>query len=506
MLLCLRYLFTISSCFAIAFSQPQFKGGRENLGKEVNDAFDQVRPVFSADGSTLYFSQGSGKNLQYEIWRTTTDSVGRITGKQLVKALTPNTASPKYVLQSQSAHQLLVNGFYDVENNTLQYSRGISAIDISKAGETFNPAAFQKQHNRVLDSLFRKRNIFPVYHSFSHAWYWTDDAGGNTDIYLLPVGKNAGDTPLKLPASINTQYNELTPWLDDEGRYLYFASDRPGGYGETDIWVTERLDNSFANWSTPVNLGPVVNTSKSETYFIIDPGEVYAYVVSDKSGFGKNDIFRIALRPNKDAAFLSPLLIPSDKPDTSLLFQPQLHRISNIVFLLDISHSMAESRKMVLLKKAMYRLAQQLRATDRISIVTFGSGVEVLLNPQWLKTKADIFDAIQLLSANGGATNIGAGLKRAYEQADMSFLKEGNNQLLLVTDGVFTLKPADEQLVLEHSPVLFTTVIVGNDEAVSTAVAPLVQKARGQLLRMTDEAVDLNLLLQNVRANSRIKN
>ncbi len=506
MLLCLRYIFLPFSCFAIALAQPQFKGGRENLGKEVNDAFDQVRPVFSTDGSILYFSQGSGKNLQYEIWRTTADSIGRITGKQSIRALTPNTNVPKYVLQSQSAHQLTVNGFYDVENSNLQYSRGISTIDISKAGEVFNPALFQKQHNRVLDSLFRKRNIYPVYHPFSHAWYWTDDAAGNSDIYVLPVGKNAENVPIKLSAIVNSQYNEITPWLDDEGRYLYFASDRPGGYGETDIWVTERLDASFTNWSKPVNLGPIVNTNKSESYFTIDPANVYAYVVSDKSGFGRNDIFRIALRLATDEAAMSPLLIPSDKPDTSILFQPETHRTNNIVFLLDISHSMAESRKMVLLKKAMYRLAQQLRPTDRISIVTFGSGVEVLLNPQFVKSKADIFDAIQMLSANGGATNIGAGLRQAYGQADLSFLQDGNNQMLLVTDGVFTLKPADEQLVLEHGQILLTAVIVGNDEAVSKSVEPLVEKAHGQLLRMKDENISLNLLLQNVRANSRIKN
>ena len=504
---CLRAIFILFLLHGIAMGQPRFKGVRENLGKEVNDGFDQVRPVLSADGTVLYFSQGSGKNLQYEIWKTTTDSLGRITGKQLVKAVNPNTLAPKYVLQSLSARRLLVNGQYDVENNTLQNSRGLSVIDLSKTNNVFNPTVFEKQHNRVLDSVFRRRSIYPVFHPFAHVWYWAnEDDNGNSDIYILPSGKNVPFTPIRLPSTINTRYNETTPWLDDEGRYLYFASDRPGGFGETDIWAVERLDNSFTNWGTPVNLGPAVNTNKSESYFTIDPASVYAYLVSNKSGFGRNDIYRIVLQPEQEEAAMSPLLISSDKPDTSLLLQPATHRTNNIVFLLDISHSMAESRKMVMLKKAMYRLAQQLRPTDCISIVVFGSGVEVLLSPQFTKSKAAIFDAIQLLSANGGATNISGGLQRAYEQSDLSFLKEGNNQLLLVTDGVFSLKPADEQLVLKHPQILFTTVIVGNDEAVSKTVAPLVEKAGGQLLKMDNEAVGLNLLLQNVRANSRIKN
>lgn len=504
---CLRLIGSVVICSSImvtGFAQPKFKGIRENLGKEVNDEFDQVNPVFATDGSILYFSQGSGPNLQYQVWHTLSDTAGRITGKQKIGALHPNITGARHILGTQSSHRFLVNGVFEVNGGRLQYSRGLSAIDLTKAGETFNPALFQKWPNPILDSLFRRHTFYPRYHSFTQVYYWSMDKDGQTDIYFL-VSRKDSSTIIKLPAAINTLFNETTPWLDDEGRYLYFASNRPGGFGETDIWVTERLDGTFTKWSTPVNSGPAINTNKSESDFIIDPGSTYAYFASDKSGFGRNDLFRIALQQADSTAGASPLLLIGDRPDTSVLFQPQTHVISNIVFLLDISHSMAQSRKMVTLKKAMYRLAQQLRPADRISIITFGGSVEMLLAPKYVKNKADMLDAIQLLSANGGATNISAGLQWAYEQATQHFLPGGNNQVMLVTDGVFKLKPSDEQRIVQHTNILLTAVVVGNDEAVDKALTPILQRAGGQLLHLQNESADLNLLLQNVRANARIK-
>ena len=492
---------------AITFSvvgQPVFKGSRENIGKEVNDAFSQVQPVFSTDGATLFFSQGSGVNQQLEVWKTITDSMGRIVGKEKIKALNPNINQPKYVLQSLSSHQYLVSGYYNVYNKKLIYGRGVSTFDMAKAQDDFVPEALEKKSSRTLDSLFRRNNIFPFYHPFFKLYAWSQGDGSQSDIYLLLNDGNTIAPPqiIKLPAPVNTAFDEITPWLDDEGRYLYFASNRPGGLGESDIYVCERLDATFKNWSTPRNLGPSVNTNKAEYNFIIDPFGAYAYFVSEKNTFGKADIFRIGLQQQDSLHGFSPMLLSTEKPDTSVQFRQNVHAPNNICFLLDISHSMAESRKIILLKKSMYRLVQQLRATDKVSIVIFGSGVETILSGQFAKNKAEILDAIQTLNANGGATNISAGLQRAYEQINEHFIPGANNQLFVVTDGVFKLKPADEQRAVSNKNILLTAVVVGNDPNTSTAFAPLVNKTNGQMLYIKNETQDINLLLQNVRANA----
>jgi von Willebrand factor type A domain/WD40-like Beta Propeller Repeat len=488
-------------------AQPIFKGIRENIGKEVNDQFNQVQPVFSTDGATLFFSQGSGVNQQLEVWKTISDSIGHIIGKEKIKALNPNINQPKYMLQSLSSHQYLVSGSYTVYNKQLIYGRGISLFDMAKAKEDFVPEFLVKKSSKTLDSIFRRNAIFPFYHPFLQCYLWSQSDGNQSDIYLLlNEGSNfVKPIIIKLPATVNSGFNEITPWLDDEGRYLYFASDRPGGLGETDIYVSERLDGSFKNWSTPKNLGLAVNSNKADYNFIISPFASHAYFVSEKNTFGKADIFRIGLQQQDSTDGFSPLLLPTEKPDTSLQFKPNIHLPNNITFLLDISHSMAESRKMILLKKSMYKLVQQLRPTDKVSLVIFGSGVESILSGQLATNKSAILDAIQMLHANGGATNISAGLQRAYDQANQHFLPNANNELFVVTDGVFKLKTTDEQRAAANKKILLTAVVVGNDPETSAAFAPLVLKANGQMLHIKNETYDINLLLQNVRMNAAAK-
>ncbi|MEO7312751.1 MAG: VWA domain-containing protein [Chitinophagaceae bacterium] len=488
----------------VLVAQPVFTGSRENIGKEVNDQFSQVQPIFSTDGSTLFFSQGSGINGQLEAWKTTTDSIGHITGKEKIGALNPNINQPKYMLQALSSHQYLVSGSYTLYRKRLLYGRGISVYDDTKASEDFTPNALEKKSSKTLDSIFRRSNIIPFYHPFLKLYMWSQSDGAQNDIFLLLNEYNAIEKPLliRLPGPVNTAFNELTPWLDDDGRYLYFSSNRPGGLGEADIYVSERLDASFKNWSAPRNLGPAVNSSANDYNFIIDPFASHAYFVSEKNSFGNADIFRIGLQQQDASIGYSPLLLPTDQPDTSLLLKPSMHSTNNIVFLLDISHSMSESRKIVSLKKCMYRLVQQLRPSDKVSIVIFGSGVESLLSGQAASNKAAIMDVIQSLSANGGATNISAGLERAYEEAKQYFVTGGNNELFVVTDGIFRLKTTDEKRAVANRNILLTAVVVGDDSQTSSTFATLVEKVRGQMLYIKNDTYDINLLLQNVRMNA----
>ena len=65
----------------------------------------------------------------------------------------------------------------------------------------------------------------------------------------------------------NEWYNVTTPWLSPEGRRLYFASDKPGGYGGSDIYYCQ-WKNDY--WDDPVNLGPVINTKGNESYPFIN--------------------------------------------------------------------------------------------------------------------------------------------------------------------------------------------------------------------------------------------
>ena len=112
---------------------------------------------------------------------------------------------------------------------------------------------------------------------------------GQCDIWLTSKKNNRWDEPKNLQSPINTKYWESQPSISSDGRMLYFSSDRPGGYGGTDIWVSE-FSNS--GWSAPKNLGPAVNTSKDEQFpFIHSDNRTLYFSSNGHPGLGKSDLY-----------------------------------------------------------------------------------------------------------------------------------------------------------------------------------------------------------------------
>ncbi len=111
---------------------------------------------------------------------------------------------------------------------------------------------------------------------------------------------------------------------------------------------------------------------------------------------------------------------------------------SNLVFLLDVSGSMNSSNKLPLLKSAFHLLVQELRPEDKVSIVVYAGASGCILEPTPGNNKQKILDALNRLEA-GGSTAGGAGLMLAYQKAEESFIKGGNNRIILATDGDFNV-------------------------------------------------------------------
>lgn len=107
---------------------------------------------------------------------------------------------------------------------------------------------------------------------------------------------------------------------------------------------------------------------------------------------------------------------------------------SNLVFLLDVSGSMDEPDKLPLLQESFIQLVEELGAHDTVSIVTYASGVDVVLEGANGNEKDQICAAIDSLYAGGG-TNGEGGIQIAYELAEANFIKGGNNRVILATDG-----------------------------------------------------------------------
>jgi len=111
---------------------------------------------------------------------------------------------------------------------------------------------------------------------------------------------------------------------------------------------------------------------------------------------------------------------------------------SNLVFLIDVSGSMSDINKLPLLKQSLKILVNELREKDKVAIVVYAGAAGLVLPPTSGNDKKTIHDALEKLNA-GGSTAGGAGIELAYKIAAENFIKNGNNRVILATDGDFNV-------------------------------------------------------------------
>lgn len=130
---------------------------------------------------------------------------------------------------------------------------------------------------------------------------------GVEDLYVIKrKSMDEWSSPINLGSQINSEFQEITPYLAPDNKTLFFATNGRMGEGSFDIYYSKRLDNSWRNWSYPINLGTSVNTSGSETSFSFLDGDEWAYFVSSQSSDGYGDIMRIKI---KDPAELEEVVV-----------------------------------------------------------------------------------------------------------------------------------------------------------------------------------------------------
>ena len=125
---------------------------------------------------------------------------------------------------------------------------------------------------------------------------------------------------------------------------------------------------------------------------------------------------------------------------------------SNFVFLIDVSGSMHDSNKLPLVISSFKMLLNKLRDHDRVAIVTYAGNAGVVLESTAAKDKKKILSSLDKLSA-GGSTAGAQGIKTAYEIAEENFIRNGNNRVILATDGDFNVgvnSVEDLEKLIEH--------------------------------------------------------
>ena len=112
----------------------------------------------------------------------------------------------------------------------------------------------------------------------------------NNDLFVTHLVNGVWSAPELLPAPISTDAgNEHCPMLLQDGQSLCFASARPGGYGQSDIWCAQQ--DASGTWEDPVNQGPNINTAGNEFHFTQDTDGVVYFTSNRPGGFGGTDLY-----------------------------------------------------------------------------------------------------------------------------------------------------------------------------------------------------------------------
>jgi outer membrane protein OmpA-like peptidoglycan-associated protein/tetratricopeptide (TPR) repeat protein len=123
-----------------------------------------------------------------------------------------------------------------------------------------------------------------------------NDRNGNFDLYYARQEKGSWQDPERLPAPVNTAGFESQPALSADGDLLLFVSDRQGGYGRLDLWVTHRQPDG--SWRAPENLGDMINTPLNEQAPFFHPdGQTLYFMSKGHPGMGQYDLFLSRLTP-----------------------------------------------------------------------------------------------------------------------------------------------------------------------------------------------------------------
>ena len=176
---------------------------------------------------------------------------------------------------------------------------------------------------------------------------------------------------------------------------------------------------------------------------------------------------------------------------------------SNLVFLIDVSGSMDMPNRLPLLKSAFRKLVENLRAVDTVSIVVYGGVTGVMLPPTSGDKKEKILQAIEELAA-GGFTPGEAGIRQAYRLAHNTFIKDGNNRVILATDGDFNVGVSGENelesliLKMKQGGIYLTCLGVGMGNYKDSKIEALAKKGNGNFAYLDDEKEGEKVLVKEL--------
>ena len=271
-------------------------GQPENLGPNVNSEFYDHLPLISPDGTQLYFTrkltdENNSRYFNDDIFVAQILPSGKFSKAENIGPPLNTTDNNFACFISSDNNRLYVANKYI--KNTYNYA-GLSVSTKHKDGTWSKPKSLS------IPNLYNKNEFAHYYMNLEEnvalMSIQRDDTYGDLDIYFSKKYSDGTWTePKNLGPVINTVGAEGSVFLAADGKTLYFSSTGHPGFGSYDMYMSKRLDDTWTNWSKPLNLGYKINSDEMDIYYTIPASGDYAYFSSGITQYGKNDLYRIKL-------------------------------------------------------------------------------------------------------------------------------------------------------------------------------------------------------------------
>lgn len=307
----------------------------EKLNSKVNSArYDEINPVVSRDGMSIYFTRVGSPDFNRTIIDEEKDmstSLGYVAYQDHLRSIFQSLSNNKVddPVTNPFNQDVWIAEWSGGDFNNIHHPdyplnsalpNSVCSLtprnnEIIVINEFYKDGSMYKGFSTIKAGI-NKNWLFPkplyIYDFYSNSsdvnLTMSDDgyviimslnrpsSQGSNDLYVsFKVDDNLYSSPLPLSKVINTSYRETTPYISRDGQFLYFSSNRPGGYGGNDIYVARRLDDTWQNWSSPELLPTPINSAYDDSQPFVNETTGYIYFTSKRDG--TSDIFRAMYHP-----------------------------------------------------------------------------------------------------------------------------------------------------------------------------------------------------------------
>ena len=264
-----------------------------NIGSNINTADDEYWPSITADGQTLMFTRQVYSDYYPAGMASSQEDfyVSFLSDTGWGQAV--NAGEPLNTRSNEGAQTLSSNGNF-MFFTACERSGGLGSCDIYFS--VFKNGKWSVPYNLGWPVNTPSWESTPSISADGTMLFFTSSrqgGKGGKDLWYSIIRNSKWSNPVNLGNNINTDGDEMSPFIHFDGKTLYFASDGLPGMGGFDIYMTRMKEDS--TWSEPRNLGYPINTASDETGLVIDANGQKAYFSSKRDNKNGKDIFYFSL-------------------------------------------------------------------------------------------------------------------------------------------------------------------------------------------------------------------